>query len=490
MSRGLRRSIVALAAAVTVVAAIAAPASATADATLAWSAPVLVDHQAARMTDSGGIGSVACPSTSLCVGFDDLGNVVTSTEPRVISSWKTTPLRGASGLSPVGVSCPSTLLCVGLASTDHGAGRVILSTHPRTGSRAWRVERVGAVDNPEAISCPSSRLCVGVEDDGDVVTSTDPGAGFATWHVSHVDSAKSAIGKADLDGVSCASAARCVAVDDAGNVFRSSDPTGGASAWQGTQLVAHGVGDSAVSCPSSSLCVADVQGVIVRSTNPFGEHPAWMRANVRAATVTPTISCPSSSLCVASGSDLGGRLVASDAPSGQAATWRRELVDATNNVNAISCPSARFCAAVDSAGNVVVSPLAERPITVPAVIVRSESVTITAQRHGSRLTVDTGVAIGCPLGRAVCAVTGRATELAFPPRWRSIGLLHLKIRAGHHREIVFVLSRSGARMLIKLHTFDLADFQIVADRSGGLSVADQVATGLDAPGVPAGTSPG
>jgi hypothetical protein len=175
-SCGLRRSIVALAAVVTVVAAIATPASATADARLAWSAPVLVDRQAARATDSGGIGSLACPSTSLCLGFDELGNLVTSTEPRVISSWKTTPLRGSSGLFPVGVSCPSTLLCVGLASTYHGAGRVIVSTHPRTGSGAWRIERVGAADNPEAISCPSSRLCVGVEDDGDVVTSTDPAA--------------------------------------------------------------------------------------------------------------------------------------------------------------------------------------------------------------------------------------------------------------------------------------------------------------------------
>jgi hypothetical protein len=39
-------------------------------------------------------------------------------------------------------------------------------------------------------------------------------------------------------------------------------------------------------------------------------------------------------------------------------------------------------------------------------------------------------------------------------------------------------------MLAKQQNFELANFQIVADRSGGLSVADQVLTSLDAPGVP------
>ena len=80
------------------------------------------------------------------------------------------------------------------------------------------------------ISCPSADLCVAADDDGDVVTSTDPTGGASAWTVTNVDGAKF------IMDVSCPSAGLCVGVDNDGDVVTSTDPTGGASAWTVTSV--------------------------------------------------------------------------------------------------------------------------------------------------------------------------------------------------------------------------------------------------------------
>lgn len=465
----------------TVVAAVAIPVSARADAGLVWSAPVLVDHAVPRAGNSGGIGPLACPSVSLCVGFDDLGNLVMSTRPAAVRTWHTAQLPGAAGVFADGVSCPSVSFCVALASTYGGAGRVVVSTAPSAGARAWHIERVPDIENPYAISCPSTTLCVGVEASGNVLTSTDPDGGGAAWHVTHIDSTHSMIGKADLESVSCPSVAFCVVVDDAGNVFSSSDPTGGDSAWSRAQLVTGTVGDSAVSCPSTSLCVADVQGTVLTSTNPLGGTPAWTQAQVVASSIAPTISCPSDSLCVAGGFDSEGRVLSSASPTEGRATWHQTLVDGINGFNAISCPSVAFCAVVDTDGNVLVGTPARVRLAVPVVIVRQDGLSATAKRRGSRVSVDSGLSIGCPRGRAACEVKGKASDITLSDRQVPIGRLHVTIRPGERRKIVFLLSQSGARLLLKKKLFQLTELQIVARLSGGLAVADEPGLTLYAP---------
>src|SRR5436305_1507967 len=136
--------------------------AAMADPGLVWSSPVLIDSEAAH--PPGGVQALTCPATSLCVGFDGFGNAVSSRHPGVIGSWRTTRLPPAlRALIPVGVSCPSVSLCVGLATTYSGAGRLLISTAPAGGARAWRVDRFPAAIDPTAISCPSAALCVAVE---------------------------------------------------------------------------------------------------------------------------------------------------------------------------------------------------------------------------------------------------------------------------------------------------------------------------------------
>jgi hypothetical protein len=83
--------------------------------------------------------------------------------------------------------------------------------------------------------------------------------------------------------VDCLSASRCVAVDNNGDVLTSTDPTGGPSAWTFTNVAPYpGAnlgkfepnGMFGVSCPSVSLCaIAGNEGQIFTSTDPFATSP-------------------------------------------------------------------------------------------------------------------------------------------------------------------------------------------------------------------------
>jgi len=99
-----------------------------------------------------------------------------------------------------------------------------------------------------AVACPSTSLCVAADDQGNVVSSTDPGDVAPTWTMTNV------AGTTRINGISCASTSLCVAVDDAGDVMTSTDPSA-ASSWatdnvDGTHWI------YGISCPSTSLCAA------------------------------------------------------------------------------------------------------------------------------------------------------------------------------------------------------------------------------------------
>ena len=105
-----------------------APATASATSPLAWSSPVLVDTQS-PFSATNEVESMSCVSSSLCVA-GSFGKIVTTTDPTDAATAKWT----IKGILP--------------------------ENHTIVG-----------------MSCPSSSLCVGVDDQGDTVTSTDPGDG-------------------------------------------------------------------------------------------------------------------------------------------------------------------------------------------------------------------------------------------------------------------------------------------------------------------------
>src|SRR5439155_4222284 len=145
------------------------PGSAAA-AGLTWS-PVLVDHQA-PFGHVNSLHAVSCPTTGFCAAVDGEGNVLTSTNPTGgEGAWAIAPIDGqltdprSLGEVVTAISCPTTSLCVAVDNI----GNVITSTNPGGGAQAWNAV---AVDAPHAllgVSCPTVTRCVAVDGSGDVV---------------------------------------------------------------------------------------------------------------------------------------------------------------------------------------------------------------------------------------------------------------------------------------------------------------------------------
>jgi hypothetical protein len=66
---------------------------------------------------------VSCPTSTFCVAVDNVGNVITSSNPTGgKADWKVTKVDGRNYL--YGVSCPSTTFCVAI----DGIGNVIIGS--------------------------------------------------------------------------------------------------------------------------------------------------------------------------------------------------------------------------------------------------------------------------------------------------------------------------------------------------------------------------
>ena len=245
------------------------------------------------------------------------------------------------------VSCPSVSLCV---AADN-EGNVITSTNPTGGASAWTVTNLDYGNNISAVTCPSTSLCVATDSDGDVITSTNPTGGAAAWTVTHVDKNNG------INAVTCASTSLCVATDDDGDVITSTNPTGGPAAWTLTH-VDKNKSINAVTCPSTSLCVAtDSAGDVITSTNPTGGAAAWTVTHVGTGHLESinAVTCPSTSLCVAA--DDGGNVIASTNPTGGSAAWAVTFDTGRvfDSINAVTCPSTSLCVAFDTFGDVITS---------------------------------------------------------------------------------------------------------------------------------------
>lgn len=354
----------------------AASAVAASPLRLSWSSPWLADDSL-PFGDLNPLSSVSCPSVSLCVAVDNVGQVVTSTDPAGGSSSWTAALIDRLGVvedfgsGVAGVSCPSVSLCVAV----EGNGDVLTSTDPTGGGDAWRVVHLDEPTPREltGVSCPSVSLCVAVGNDA-VIDSSNPTGGASAWTTVQPAEVR------QLSGVSCPSQSLCVAVGS--GVLISTDPTGGASTWMsglaGEACPSQGPSQSlclaenakleGVACPSRSLCVAvsgngggpgNESGEVFTSTDPTEGFASWHLSAVDHERRVTSVSCASASLCVAV--DNGGNaFTATDATSGTP-SWTAAQVDMPAKIYcrcdqlAVSCPSASLCVAVDINGNVITS---------------------------------------------------------------------------------------------------------------------------------------
>jgi hypothetical protein len=236
------------------------------------------------------------------------------------------------------------------------------------------------------IACPSTSLCVAADRSGNVITSTDPTGGTAAWHVSHVDRNEGCSPQqCSLNTVACPSTSFCAATDSAGYVFTFTDPMAMAETaeWSSAQIGAP-YSLTALSCPSSLLCVAVGHSDAITSTSLASGADAW-HATLIDTSPCPTgkacfsagpgppesqerqleaISCPSVSLCVAG--DRDGHILVSSDPTGGIQAWNAAYVDGETEsgltgldpqtpIAEISCPSVSLCVAADGTGNIVTS---------------------------------------------------------------------------------------------------------------------------------------
>jgi hypothetical protein len=221
---------------------------------------------------------ISCPSPSFCAASAGGARILTSTNPTGgAGAWTMTQL--ASPLQLRGISCASPSFCVAVgddgdkiapASTD--VGEILSSADPLGG--VWQqVEVPGQPGNLFGVSCPSPVLCVTGNALGNLLVSTGPAS---AWSV--IDGG----GSVQLTAAECPSATRCLAVDNNADVLTSTDPTGGPGAWTFTNLIPYtdieGTFASnamwGASCPSVSFCaIAAGDGQVFTSEDPFAEPP-------------------------------------------------------------------------------------------------------------------------------------------------------------------------------------------------------------------------
>jgi hypothetical protein len=168
-------------------------------------------------------------------------------------------------------------------------------------------------------------------------------SGFATWRArERVASAQA------LVAVSCPSSSLCVAVDRKGNAASSSNPAAVAPAWS-LAKVTFGFGE--LTCPSTSLCVGTNGGTVVTSTGP-GSGSWSAPVTVDTAGIT-SISCRPT-FCV--GIDDAGNTVSSTAPTGPSTAWTTAPMSTPGFLpTSISCPNINLCVAVGPGGQAAYS---------------------------------------------------------------------------------------------------------------------------------------
>jgi hypothetical protein len=143
--------------------------------TAAWTQ---VFSDSADIRDAGFVNffvdGLACPSTTLCLAVDAIGNVYSSTAPTT-AAWSGTtiepsgpsvgPTGGNGGPSNIGlnaIACASTQFC----TTVDTAGRAFTSTTPSSGG--WTRTPIGPT-SITAVSCASTQLCMAVDALGNAI---------------------------------------------------------------------------------------------------------------------------------------------------------------------------------------------------------------------------------------------------------------------------------------------------------------------------------
>ncbi len=284
--------------------------------------------------------AVACPSGTQCVAVGETtfktGMVLTSSDGG--STWSQHNVPAGVG-TLAAVACPAANTCTAVGGTT------AIST--ADGGATWNTATVGNVAF-DAVSCPSTTQCVAGGSAPASGSTCPSGATYSTTDGGHTwaDTPTPCFVPA---GISCPSAADCVAVGSragagvtTGEILRSADA---GRTWQsGYQLARGGTQLSAVTCPTSQVCVA-VGNAPTQAVLRSGDGGAtWVRQLPHGPATRSwflAVSCASEADCQAAGAGMP----VSTADSGGSWSVRGSSNDITK-ILGISCPTATSCVGV------------------------------------------------------------------------------------------------------------------------------------------------
>ena len=289
---------------------------------LVWSAPRSVDPGA--QPPNGGLTSVSCANSTLCVAVDSKSDAVTWNG----KSWSAPHPIDRRGL--VSVSCPTSSFC---AAVD-GHGNVV-SWNGKSWSTPQSIDPDGEFTS---VMCPSSSFCAAVDLSGDALTWDGK-----SWSKAHSIDPSSNLG---LASVSCATNSFCAAVDNEGNAIIWDGKT-----WSRPESIDASSQLAGVSCATRTFCVVvDADGNALTWDGKTWSTPRFIDPG---GSILDSVSCPTSSFCLA-GDDGGDVLTWSDKFSSSWVGPQAIIDENSGTLTSLACPTSSFCAAVDSSGNAVI----------------------------------------------------------------------------------------------------------------------------------------
>jgi hypothetical protein len=240
----------------------------------AWSAPRKVDP-------GGSIDSISCVSPTFCMA-------VTMSH---IDGGEALIFDGATWSRPDvifegyarGVSCASSTFCIALGETYQGDPR-----WSRWNGSTWTAPKamtgVQSLDLFTGISCVSTTHCLAVTSSGHAITYSS-----GTW------GGRVQLPSGFTRGTSCRTEVFCVVAEIAGGAGGDKVAQHTSGGWQGHTLGATGSGLSAVSCASTSMCLAGSFSPRVYQYTGSGWTSSWQPPT--AGYGVSAISCPTNMRC-------------------------------------------------------------------------------------------------------------------------------------------------------------------------------------------------
>jgi hypothetical protein len=307
-------------------------------------------------TPGQAIGTISCPSTSVCYAASDGGYSVDVTTDGA-RAWKALTLPKLTGLL-TGIACRTTTGCVVVGAKEVGETADPLALVTSDSGAAWKAEPMpSGLSILLGLACPSTAVCVTINTSASTgassaVVTTDGGAAWKAYALTVVSNVLSFL--TPTGGVvACPSTSICVTsgATGAGNDRTIYSSTGGAT-WRTASLPAGGFVDS-IGCWSSNACVGAELTNSGPMTDVTGNGTTWSPVALSGYVAVGDITCSASETCVGIGETSALKFAFVETTDG-GTNWSTlatySFAFGTDPLS-LACPSAGVCYATFSVPN-------------------------------------------------------------------------------------------------------------------------------------------